>query len=598
MSSKLIKTINGVKLPVTECRKFENGWYKIGDINIPNSGDCYEINGRYYRIDTGLITYDYETLKYTTLSSNLILGYVDYSEEIKQYVSGYFSITSKNVIIRDTSSGTLCISAEIADKNKKYRERLKNGQYYHISSIPAFDFINISTPSDEYKTSLEYDSENCMSKYIENYDNLEIEISENVKKFSKFLNGLSFGFEFETSAGNLPYHILPKTCLIPLRDGSIKGLEYVTVPLSEDKGIQALINSVNILKERTLYDNTCSLHLHIGNVPRTKEFILAFLKITCALQDEIYEMFPLYKKYNFRVKNKNYSKPYNTYELMSQMDRVINKSNIDFNFDILYKHLSCGERLGTLPLSEVVTHPNNRNNRAKWNVGTRYYIHNLIPLIFGNKKTIEFRIHTPTFDISKIMNFLFINSSLINFVKQNEKMILQEPKFLCGLSLMTVVDNGIYNIDTDREYSILNKEISTYISNRKNFSYNQKSDGDIVGNELNLPSGDRIDWNYKKNININKYINDDKDIYDNGDINQNLIQSLSQSITTGFINNGGNVSYYHADSSLLFSPPSDHTNTNSNPRFTAYLDTLSSTESHSSIEDVLTTAGREFQNEF
>ena len=53
-----------------------------------------------------------------------------------------------------------------------------------------------------------------------------------------------------------------------------------------------------------------------------------------------------------------------------------------------------------------------------------YHIHNMIPLIFGNKQTVEFRIHTPTYDINKIMAFIFLNAILVNYTINNQERIL------------------------------------------------------------------------------------------------------------------------------------------------------------------------------
>lgn len=58
----------------------------------------------------------------------------------------------------------------------------------------------------------------------------------------------------------------------------------------EEKGLQCTADILDILKERTEYnDATCSLHLHLGNIPRTKEFILAFFKVGMKFQDEIFK---------------------------------------------------------------------------------------------------------------------------------------------------------------------------------------------------------------------------------------------------------------------------------------------------------------------
>jgi len=113
-------------------------------------------------------------------------------------------------------------------------------------------------------------------------------INYEVESVGNFIEPLTFGLEFETIAGFVPERVTKRLGLIPLRDGSISGLEYVTVPLSGKKGVQTVIDICEELEYRTIYDNSCSLHLHIGNIPRTPEFILAFLKTSSWLQDDIF----------------------------------------------------------------------------------------------------------------------------------------------------------------------------------------------------------------------------------------------------------------------------------------------------------------------
>ena len=58
----------------------------------------------------------------------------------------------------------------------------------------------------------------------------------------KFINELpyTFGLEFETAGGFLPQHRLYELGLIPLRDGSITGIEFATVVLQGNKGLNLL----------------------------------------------------------------------------------------------------------------------------------------------------------------------------------------------------------------------------------------------------------------------------------------------------------------------------------------------------------------------
>jgi len=424
---KFVTTINGEELPISKCRKYESGFYKIGDVNVENSGDCYLMeNGSYYRFDTGQIVFDHYNKRYVQKQNNLLLGIID--ENLNE---GYFS---KNIEVIKVELGTgewkRCLNSETIIKNLNFREKLSTGDFHHISRIEATEFTKKIKPSQDYKYSLPYDSKNVMEENIINYDkNYKPSITlNNEQDILKILQDLSFGLEFETIKGQIPRNICAKLGLIPLRDGSIAGLEYVTIPLSGVKGISNVYDVVKELKLRTDYDFSCSLHLHLGGMPRTPEFITAFTKLTLAIQDEIFSMFYLYKKYNFRYKNKNYSAPFDTFKILSNLDPIIDNTNIFRNFNYIFTELSEGESLVNYgddgSLSKVNHHPKDPSGNQKWNIHSRYHIHNIVPLIFGNKKTIEFRIHTPTYDINKIVAFILLNSILVNYAIKNEKLIL------------------------------------------------------------------------------------------------------------------------------------------------------------------------------
>jgi len=493
-SEKTVTTINNEVIPISKGRKFEAGWYKIGNIAEEESGDCYDIDGRYYRIETGAVVFNYLTKRYVLKNDNLIHGIISLNDD--GYNLGYFDISDKNIITNTPNGKYRALNELIFKDSKIYRERISNGEYYHIDILDAKAFNQMKVPSNEYKTSLPYDSGGVLSNYIDKYDKLNIDLSQNVMMYSSILKNFSFGLEFETTAGVVPERILNETGLIPLRDGSISGIEYVTVPMQGAKGLQTIINAAKELSKRTTYNDSCALHQHIGNIPRTKEFILAFFKLTCAIQDEIYTMFPLYKKYNFRLKNKNYSKPYPIFELISQMDCCINNNNINENFNILYQYLSMGENFKNVgnDLKNVTSHPADRESRAKWNISTRYYLNNFIPIIFGNKQTIEFRVHTPTFDVNKIVAFLILNVMMIDFTIQNTDKILMNKEFLAHIDLKTIVSEMIKRSDI-KNPSRLSSFMFNYIDTRKQYTESQNREGKIKGSEKSIPVPLHINWN-------------------------------------------------------------------------------------------------------
>ena len=495
----MVITINNEKAERRDCRLFEGGFYKIGDIRIKNSGDCYCINSKYYRIDTKRISFDHRLNEYVLNNQSLVRGIIGFNES-EPIIDTFSRIEDEIMVYIEGGDQFILLDEYLVQNNGQYREYLLDGNYYHKSLINAKDFSKKLIPSNDYKSSLNYDSKNELNLFSEYYNNLNPVISSDLNKYSSILKDLSFGIEFETSKGIVPLRVLKKTGLMPLRDGSIPGIEYVTVPMSGAKGIHTLINSVNELKKRTDYNDTCSMHIHIGNIPRTKEFILAFFIMTLKFQDEMFSMFPLYKKYNFDVKRKNYTKPYNQFEFLSELDPKIDDSNIDRNFSVLFNYLHQGNDSFSefnYNLNNVNYHQSDPNGDQKWNIKKRYYFQNFIPLIFGNKQTIEFRLHTPTYDIDKILGFLFINASLINFTIKNEKDILNNSSMFLNeyKCISNVCYKEIVSLGRDVNMSKLNDFISITIAERKSYVSSISKNGDIIGNENNCGKSTLINWN-------------------------------------------------------------------------------------------------------
>lgn len=503
-SKKIVKTVRGEELPKSKTRNIGGEYYKIGDNRIEGSGDCYLIDNKYYRYDTGYIIYDHRDKIYKIYNQNDFIkrGLIGFDEN-NNPIFGGFSIIEDMIQVYINGKLYCSLNEDILINSKNYLEELNTGIYYNRNDIDSYKFIFPSHCDIGFKYNLPYDSRNILKSRIDIFNQLfeEDEIDDTVKLYSPYLKDLTFGLEFETIKGNIPERICKKLGLIALRDGSIDGLEFVTIPLQGDKGLQTLINSLKQLDKRTTYNDSCSLHLHIGNIPRTEEFILALFKLLCFIQDELFELFPLYKKYNFGYKKKHYTKPFSLNQTLLLMDNKITEDNIKKNFNILFEYLSAGISYSNYnyDLNNVKSHPSDPNGTSKWHIKSRYASINLIPLLFGNKETVEFRLHTPTYDINKVINYLFICSSIINYAKENQNNILNNPTFLRNISL----NNILYNITNNT----LVDHLSRYIADRKNFVYNQNRNSKIHFQEDEyIPQRNYIKWDGKNSVhNKNKY---------------------------------------------------------------------------------------------
>lgn len=472
MKGKIVKTIGGLEVEEKLCRFIDGEYYLIGDNKIENSGDIYLINNRYIRFSTDRIVFDHFEQEYKLKNSSLTQGIIGVNGE--EVIYGYFTrndLYNVRVILKDMNE-KIAIASNVL--GYLFRERKSDGTFYHISLLEANKFSQLRAISREIKESFPYDSKGSIARVTKSFETYyKPVVCMNALRIGPALKDYTFGLEFETTAGIIPNNKLNFLPLIPLRDGSISGIEYATIPLQGTIGLQALIDSVDELKRRTSYSDECSLHLHIGGMPRTVEFILAFYKTISLLQNDIFAMFPLYKKYNFGVKRKNYSAPFPFEEINFKMDPVIqwnDKKALAKNFEPLFTYLSGGIRFEEFNsnLDQIGGHPQDPQGNQKWNIKHRYSFVNLIPLIFGNHQTIEFRIHTPTYDINKIVNFLLINVFIIDYVKLNYKKILNGTDNLSVRrpSLITLLESYVNQIPENCRKMIFN-ELIHYISDRK-----------------------------------------------------------------------------------------------------------------------------------
>lgn len=507
---ELVKTIDGTEHKRKLCRKMGNEYYLIGENSVENSGQCYLINKRYYKYNTGYIAYDHRINEYVVKNNSLKKGVVGVTDS-DSLIIGSFSLEEGYSLdnyphIQLTESGKKVIypllNDDIIKENYKYLYSVADDLYRERVNSDAMLVKRKKIASKEYKFSLPY---SCKNMSIEN----NIEMFEKLYKPSSdfmdsqlsglnpLLKQLSFGLEFETIRGVVPERICKKLGLIPLRDGSINGLEYVTIPLKGLKGLNALKDIVKVLSVYTEYDKNCSLHIHIGGMPRTEEYFLSLLRTLSWVEEDIYSMFPIYKRRNFGVKKKCYTKPLPFVSLFSKMDPVINSKNIKRNFDVLYRYLSVGQSYGTVKnsLDNVQNHPSDPGGSSKWNIKTRYHWVNMIPLLFGNKKTIEFRIHTPTYNFEKIINFLVMCSCIVKYAELNSGPVLTEPSLGDYNSLHKVITDVIHKV-CPKQHSAVN-HLSGYAKSRERYISMCLNNNDIICEEDNFTYNEF--WTRKRN---------------------------------------------------------------------------------------------------
>lgn len=280
----------------------------------------------------------------------------------------------------------------------------------------------------------------------------------------------SFGVEFETAAGYIPESDCYDLGLIPLRDGSISGIEYATIPLYGEEGLSLLHEQIKTLKKHTITNKDCSIHIHFGGFPVKPSTVFTFALLWYNLQYDLLKYIPdySYDTDNFKSNGKSYCGVTNQFA----------------SFKELYKFYTDESYMGDM----YQPHPRDLEKRAKWNIKQRYYNVNFINMLCYNKaKTLEFRFLTPTYSFEKLKTFIFIFNAILKFAETIDKQCLTEDNIkeiiykLKKLNLLTIVEviNSVYD-------KSLSKELNMLLEKLKILKYNQSVVGDYCGSRLDI----------------------------------------------------------------------------------------------------------------
>ena len=386
----------------------------------------------------------------------------------------YTSEIDKVVILN--KQGRIVFDGKILLKNFKDRLIYSNsrGQYMISDTMNPLDII-------KHTLSLGVGYPYSFSRHYEAIENFNIFsgkqkiVQEDVKcPLSTHLK-YSFGLEFETSAGIVPESLCFRDGLIPLRDGSITGLEYSTVVLKGKEGLSLLSQQVETLRKHTIFNKECSLHIHFGGFPLDPEKIFNLYRVCVLLQgsSEFNELLPPWTFYTAKYKSsaKDYCK----------------KLPLGFEkFDDMYRYFVGSPYYGDL----TQPHPNDPGRNRKWNIQTRYFWVNFINIMcFKVNKTIEFRFLRPTYNYKKITVWLYILNAILQFAETSNTSTINELERLNDC--LSYILRRVYPKDLVRKLDLERKKLSILVSSQVSNS-NDKIGGDIAMEDRIFPKDDQI----------------------------------------------------------------------------------------------------------
>lgn len=314
---------------------------------------------------------------------------------------GYFKRSPSNIVIKDSEGlGEYVLGISYKVLSKYYTWSNNQGAYIYNKDI---EFSKLTHTLLKGQGEFPY----FIPKKYEAIESFNIfqdaqKVLEDVDyPLSKVLN-YTIGLEFETSMGYIPQELCFRDGLIPLRDGSISGIEYSTVILEGNKGLNLLKQQCDTLKKYTTFNKECALHIHFGNFPVDEVSIFALYCVWYLVERNLlsYNYVPNYtfKTEKYKHNGKSYCKMMNIYA----------------DFEDMYEVMTGDPYMGCL----YQPHPSDLEGRAKWNIKSRYYSLNLINMICYNKaKTVEFRFLRPTFNYRKITLWIYILNAVLEYAK-------------------------------------------------------------------------------------------------------------------------------------------------------------------------------------
>lgn len=425
-------------------------------------------DGKWHRINNGKIVHDHRAGKKVFISNSIGEGIVGQNEDGTVKIGFFTPDPVLDVITIINGKKLNCISKEIVEKGDFYEE-LSTGLFYDKESHERTKSkFFIKSCRNRYNVSLDYRSDGLMGMFSETFKKY-FNPPKIDNTLIKFLPNVTFGIEYETSNGRIPERELLQNGLIPVRDGSLKNefgdpYEYATVVLDRSTGIHAVLNHVFLLNKYCENNFMNSMHIHVGSIPATKNYLTAMYMVGFAIQDEIYSMFPEFYRNTEMFKRRNYNQA---------LPKMSFDSNPEKNFQTIIKFLAMDSRYEFRGFK--AKHPRDPSGDHKWNVETRYYWLNLTTLIFGKNETVEFRIHPSTFNSDKIINWIFIVSAICEYAKNYQDEIASK-EFSGKINLESIL-NDIYG-DKNK---MLFKFLIEYIEYRKRIMKNYANRGDKVG---------------------------------------------------------------------------------------------------------------------
>lgn len=330
--------------------------------------------------------------------------------------------------------------------------------------------------------------------------------------FNEYFKGKSFGVEIETHSGQIPENMLADLGFVPLRDGSLNGgIEYTSIPFTNGKGLSATRGLYKLMQQICYTSQHCSMHLHIGGVKRDRLSLLTLYRLCYRLQEEMFDIVPIYKKslsyWNSKRQPKDHCQSLKGLGLnLYNLNENSSKKDISLQFNKLFNFVAETKQGEDNDYNlENKNFPRRGNN--KWNLPSRYYWVNFIPTMFTHG-TVEFRIFDSPLDYNDFMNYFLISMAIILYAEKNGEIIrLNKQKISIEDLIVDTYDIELaesiikfINHKRDLNYNDLLNKLEYAEIDRQNKKYDPQFEDSMSENNQNPPGWADL---ARANLNVN-----------------------------------------------------------------------------------------------
>lgn len=466
MKQQTVITFDGTEFPKQNCRKIGEFYYSIGDTTVKNSGQCYKIDDTFYRVSSNKIAWNNTTKRYD-LIANMVKGYID------EGGIGYFNFDYRTTMYGSDNF----VQSEKAIKINNLHFDFYDGRWKPARDVQASKLalgIRGNKPTYQTLATEIYDSSAYPEDTIQTIKNCFTQtINETPSSiFDKYLNSYTMGLEIETDGGYPPENLYYKYGCLPLKDGSIKGVEVTTLKYPPKLNLYKEL--LTELSKYALCTQNNSLHVNLSGFSNTPKFRVAMYNLYYRLQSEISAFIPIYKRELEYLTTKqggakDHCKPLENLRVVYRYptDKAERAAAIDKSDALIFTMLNEGILNQE---SNMKTRQHSKQGRPKWEWLNRYYALNMIPLYFGpiESSRLEFRVHHGTVNPYKTLIWLLICTSIVKYVEKYADKILSGTDKICLDDVLA--DNFL---DATQEGEFLMRYITAYIGSNKqdNFEY-------------------------------------------------------------------------------------------------------------------------------